>query len=302
MITEETLMRYWNPPSQTEMAKIKSTKDQIQDFLKRNLNIDEIKKNYSLSTFNYDVYLQGSYSNSTNVTFSSDVDIVIEFTWEYYYDIKSLSSSDMEIFKNNLSGGGSDYDMVKFKNDIYDLFNYSRWQPEYKSKCIKLPWNTNRCDADIVPCFTFKKFNTITQSKSGIKFKNTTTQEEIINFPKIHKENMSLKNDITNTKFKKIVRTFKSLRRDMIEKKIINKDLAPWYLIENLIYNVPNNIFDNYSYKDIFEQTINYCGKLENFMFSRCANWIDEMFWGTMWKEEDLLIFISELKKYYLNN
>lgn len=302
MLSEDRLITFWNPPSETEMWRIKSTKDQIEEFLKKNLNIDEIKKNYSLDSFNYEVYLQGSYSNSTNVSFSSDVDIVIEFTWIYYSRTNRLNSSELDLWNKWFIRSDSDYSIIKFKDDIFNLFNISKWNPDYKPKCIKLPWNTYRVDADIVPCFTFKDFYSSIEATKWIKIINTDTKDIIINFPKIHGKNMNIKNANTNKKFKRVIRIFKSIRREMIDKSIIEWNFAPWYFIENLIYNIPNTYFDNYSNRAIFEEIINYCWKLDNFMFSKCANWIDDLLWGNMWKEEDLLTFIYKVKNYYLNN
>ena len=143
MISEEKLTTRWSAPSMTEMQRIKSTKDQMEAFLKKYLNIEEIKKNYSLSNFDYDVYLQWSYANSTNISFNSDVDIVIELKSEYYYFTDNLTASDKETFNKSLLWGGSSYSFWKFKADIYDLFRKFYDWVEYKSKFSgPFSWNS----------------------------------------------------------------------------------------------------------------------------------------------------------------
>ncbi len=42
----------------------------------------------------YTVYLQGSYKNSTNIYADSDVDVVVQLTSLYYYDIDGLTPSE----------------------------------------------------------------------------------------------------------------------------------------------------------------------------------------------------------------
>lgn len=302
MIPADKLQRYWEAPSQTEMSKIKWTKDQIEAFLRRHLKIDEIKKNHWLSSFDYDVYLQGSYANSTNVSFSSDVDIVIEFTSAYYYNSDLLNPVEKDIFNKSLTSG-SDYDMVKFKNDIYNLFNNSRWGPEYKAKCIMIPWNSNRCDADIVPSFRFKKLVSPTSSIDGIKFKNTSTGETIINYPKNHKLFMTEKNKNTGQKFKKIIRTFKNIRNDMVNEGLLSSNMWCGYFIENMIYNVPNSVFEKYaSYQYIFEEVLDYCQDIDNFKSKKCANKMNNLFWGNMWEESEMQFFVNRFHRYYLDN
>ena len=42
----------------------------------------------------YDVYLQGSYRNSTNVVGASDVDVIVECTSSVFHDMSRLSALD----------------------------------------------------------------------------------------------------------------------------------------------------------------------------------------------------------------
>lgn len=299
MISEEKLTVRWSAPSETEMARIKSTKDQIEGLLKRHLNIDEIKKNYNLSNFDYDVYLQWSYANSTNISFSSDVDIVIEFKSEYYYSIDHLTVLDKDVFAKSLSWRGSDYDFWKFKNDIYQLLDEYFDNVEYKSKCIKVPWNTNRVDADLVPCFTFKNYLSFSQYwlsriNQWIKFWDTKTHIGIVNYPKIHKENCTTKNKETNENYKASVRIFKNFNRELINSWLIDEKVAPSYFIENLIYNVPNNYFTwNYSncISNIFLYLLRDMKDWNSFL---CANNVDKLFSDKSWNIANAKMFLWE--------
>ena len=46
----------------------------------------------------YDIYLQGSYGNSTNIRGDSDVDIIAELTSSFKYKISALSEKEQNIF------------------------------------------------------------------------------------------------------------------------------------------------------------------------------------------------------------
>ena len=67
--------------------------------------------------------------------------------------------------------------------------------------------------------------------------------KEISNYPKIHKSNGIDKNNKTNHSYKKIVRILKHIKNNMVEDGITNGDIISSFLVECLVYNVPNNEF-----------------------------------------------------------
>ena len=66
---------------------------------------------------------------------------------------------------------------------------------------------------------------------------------QVVNYPNLHCQNLTVKHQATNGKFKPMIRIFKNLRTKMIEDGLIAKGSAPSYYIEGLLYNVPNGQF-----------------------------------------------------------
>nr|MDD3720805.1 nucleotidyltransferase [Candidatus Gracilibacteria bacterium] len=308
MTSEDKLSIWASAPSETEMIKIKNTKDYIEKVLKDYLDINEIKRKYNLSSFTYEVYLQGSYKNSTNIRYDSDVDIVVQVNSVFWSDKSELSPD--EIDRYNKAYSNTSYGFLELKEEIYNVLKgYFGEDVAYKNKCIKVNGNTNRVDADVVPCFqyrVYKKFISVDNCHfvEGIKFLNTNDNTEIINFPKVHYENGCSKNDDTDGKYKSMVRVFKNIKRDMVEKGLIDDNIAPSYFIENLIYNCTSHCFDgNYSESTlkIFQFLLDSIkqDRLKSFL---CVNEQDMLFSNKTWNLADAIRFINDAGDYFLNS
>ena len=72
----------------------------------------------------FDVYLQGSYKNSTNIFADSDVDIAIQ-NGIFFYDISSLSQNQQLLFNQAYQNTESTYTYWNFRKDVLQaLQNY----------------------------------------------------------------------------------------------------------------------------------------------------------------------------------
>lgn len=307
VISEEQLKIWANPPSPTEMQKIRNTRTIIEDILKRKLPVDEIKRVHSLSSFDYEVYLQGSYANSTNIRFDSDVDIVVQFNTVFYADKSQLT--DGEKLLHSLAHHDSSYNFRQFKDAVFKALTDELGSEEvhWGDKCIGVDENTYRKDADVVPCIQYRLYKKFISHDNqhfveGMKLFDTSNDQEIINFPKIHLKNCEAKNTDSNGKFKDLVRIYKNMRNNLIEKKIIGENVAPSYFIENLLYNCSSTCFDG-NYSECMTNTLQFIfdaiqsGRDTGFV---CANEQDSLISAKTWNQNDLLLFINKIGSYYL--
>lgn len=206
------------------------------------------------SDVDYEIYLQGSYKNSTNIFGNSDVDINVEF--------KSLFSSDISLLddlgkaKHNALSDAN-YTLNSFKQAIVTALeaNYKN-SVKVGPKAIKILGSTSRLNADVVVCNTYKKYlpnngSQYLSSVNGITFLNSDTAERIINFPKLHYDNGIAKNQNirTNGNYKSTVRIFRNIKAYLVDNKIINTQTAPSYFVECLIYNSKDFCFQESSYQ-----------------------------------------------------
>lgn len=290
----ETQLDIWS--RQGSITQSKQTYDSIKGVL------NDPKSPYY--QYKFDIFLQGSYGNDTNVWADSDVDIVIKLTSIYYYDDRSLTDQEKTNFQSTFSPG-SGYSYAKFKSEVLGWLraHYGGGVMEGK-KAIFIPGNNYRRDADVIVCVDHRhywsyKTPTTPNYSEGICFW-TTGGTKIVNYPKQHMANSTTKHQATSNRFKGNVRVLKNMRNTMIEKGYLADGVAPSYFLEGLLSNVPNNLF-TYRYCDTFVNYMNWldtCNRTE----LTCANdihWLLRDEYSTSWTEANLKEFKTAAETYW---
>jgi len=251
----------------------------------------------------YKVYLQGSYKNSTNIRGDSDVDVVVELQSTFSPDISMLSNVEKESYKSVYQGIAK-YDWKNFRYDVMQsLINYYGNNSVCSgNKSLKLSPSSSRLPADIIPCIQHRKYTNFVDGKNnvyigGIKFYTIKENYPVINYPEIHYSNGILKNRelATNGWFKPTIRVFKNARNKLLERGLIPDELASSYHIENLLYNIPDELFGN-SYQWTFYNIVNWLNSAELIKFTYQNGQL--CLFGSMphnWKTSDAKIFINGL-------
>ncbi|HHU19817.1 MAG TPA: nucleotidyltransferase [Bacilli bacterium] len=195
-----------------------------------------------------EIYLQGSYRNSTNIHGNSDVDIVIQHDATFFRDISNLDTYETAIYKSVYSE--ATYTWNDFKSEVIETLenSFGMHNVEVGNKSIKI--DDGNYEADVIPCFEYRKYISFGKSAEerkyipGIKFYTTNERREVINYPKEHYTKGVAKNQRVNMNYKPTIRVFKNIKRKLIEKAMINKDQVPSYFVENLLYNVSDYCYD----------------------------------------------------------
>ncbi len=191
-------------------------------------------------------FLQGSYGNDTNIRTESDVDVVMECNGVYYSDTSLLPTDQLANFNAAWSAGN--YDFQAFRKDVLAVL-----QPRFGadvnpgSKAISIGPNGNRRKADVLVCVEHHKYlsyraGVAAQKVVGVCFYKTDGTK-VVNYPRLHSQNLTTKNQNTAEWFKHLVRIFKNARQRLIANGAIANGVAPSYYIEGLLYNVPNLTF-----------------------------------------------------------
>lgn len=220
----------------------------------------------------YEVFLQGSYGNDTNIYAESDVDVVIRLDSLYHYDISALTPAEQTRFNAELIPGT--YPYADYKADVTAALVKSFGAADVKpsSKALKVKANGSRRSADVIVATDFRRYYSGPlgmQYERGICFFNTKG-ERIANYPKHHSANCTAKHQVTNGRFKPMVRILKNMRSRLVADGLIQPGSAPSYFLEGLLYNVPNEMFVT-KYSDTFVAAINWIFKAERGNFV-CAN------------------------------
>ena len=65
---------------------------------------------------NYDIYLQGSYKNDTNIRGDSDVDVVVQLNETFYRDLSALPEVQRRSY--DMVHQGATYQWIDFRTDV----------------------------------------------------------------------------------------------------------------------------------------------------------------------------------------
>ncbi len=244
---------------------------------------------------NLDVFLQGSYSNSTHVKDNSDIDIVV-------VDPNIMIDKD---YYGILHGHNSLYG---WKQVLFNKINGAQnFNLKVENKTIKYDGNNNYVPADIVPCGKYKGM--ISGSPVGTILYDSRKGKFFINYPKQHYDNGTKKSDETNGNFKKTVRMFKNARNRAVSKNLISSEgIAPSYFLECLIYNVPNSNFTG-NESEVFFKVIKwlYTNK-QQLDKLKCQNGLQNLFGYDLsnvtynkWNIQEAILFIDGIAKLWDN-
>ena len=221
----------------------------------------------------YELFLQGSYCNDTNVYAESDVDVVMKLNSTFYHDLGGLKPDEVAAYSTSHSDATYGFDQFK-AGVIAVLKRKYGSEVEVGKKAIRVRGSGGRRDADVVACAAFRRYYSYKHLSEqryaeGICF-FLPDDTRIENFPKQHSANCTSKHQATNSWFKPTVRIIKNMRNCMLAEGLITKSLAPSYFLEGLFYNVPNDKFGS-SYGDTFVRAINWIKDADRSQFV-CAN------------------------------
>jgi hypothetical protein len=258
----------------------------------------------------YEVYLQGSYRNSTNIRSDSDVDVVVQLNSTFGYDLSGLPTDQARLFQAAYSTPAA-YRREHFRPHVLTALQryYGTNALTEGSKSLKLRPGPGRLGADIIPAIHFRKYTYFYGQNAsgfidGIQFDNVRDRRNVVNFPRLHYDNGVSKNsaDRTNGRYKPAVRMFKNAASRLIDQGAIAKAGAPSYFIECLLYNVPDINFSG-SLQDTFLSTLRWLWTLANLDCFMCQNGQLTLFGSTseQWSDTKAAQFVKALADLWHN-
>lgn len=261
---EQTFRKWSNPSSPTEKAKCDNAERMIRD---------AIRQSTALSQRTIEIFPQGSYRNNTNVRLDSDVDICVRCMDVFFSDFSSV-----EFDRSDAGVINASYTYAQFKNEVEEALvaKFGRKGVTRGNKAFDIHANTYRVDADVAASFEHRRFTHRDaygryHYLSGTEFR-PDKGKKVINWPHQHYANGVTKNLATGSRFKYITRVVKRLRNEMVDKGIVEAEPIPSFLIECLVWNVPNEGFVHNKYIDdvryVLAHTFN-----ETILNSSCSEW-----------------------------
>lgn len=227
MSWEDTFTSWSHPPGKTEQEKSDNAENAIREAVGNSLVL--LEKNVSVSP-------QGSYRNRTNVRTDSDVDLCVLCTDSIFFDLPDgFTAADFQI------STPATYPHPTFRSHVHEALtsHFGDSAVHHGNKAFDIHENSYRVDADAVPCFEYRRYSADGTYITGAAF---LTQEgkRIINWPEQSYQNGKAKNERTGKRYRAVVRILKNLRNKMQENKVAAADDIASFLIESLVWNVPD--------------------------------------------------------------
>lgn len=231
---EDTFSDWAKPPGKTEEQRTENAIKAIKN---------AIAASPKLNTRDIKIFTQGSYRNNTNVRQDSDVDVGVvcrDVFFPHYPE-----GTTKETF-GNVDG---DYNYSTFKNEVEDaLVNYfGRPAVKRGNKAFDIKENSYHVEADVAPFFEHRRYYANGGYEEGVELRpDSGNPFKVINWPEQHYSNGVKKNNDTGRSYKSVVRILKKLSNEMDEAGISQAKNIIGFLVECLVWNVPNENF-NYS-------------------------------------------------------
>ncbi len=291
----ENILRLWSKrPSDSEQERIERTERMIRAAIAKS---EDPKVNSAK------IFAKGSVRMNTNIRSASDIDICVQSADVFFTNYPT--GKDHADF-NNVS---SDYSFNTFRrgveNALTDYFGTTGVDTS-GNKAIHINNTTqgSRIDADVVPAFEHRRYNADGSYFSGIEIRSKSDiNAKTINWPHHNYNNNLSKHNNTSHRYRKMVRIFKRVREAMANSELDYNHDAQSFLIESLLWNVPDEYFGFDNYLDDIVNIITYLK--ENLTLS---NLVDE--WGEVnelkylfkgpqkWTREGALVFINNSNQY----
>lgn len=239
---EEWLRKAVQRPSDHEDEKRNRTEQQIKAALAAYV---------PLKGRPYRVYVKGSYANNTNVRLNFDVDIAVEYHGYFYsdmaFELKDQPDSAVGVFSTSDS-----YSREQFKRDIHGALDEAFDQSAVSAGRIayRVREQATTVPADVVPSWEYRRYDRI-RNGAPIFHRGTCVfpagGSRTANFPEQQRTNGNAKNVATKKRYKRMVRALKKLQTRLVSVGVLEEEL-PSYLIECLVFNVPDSAFGHSTY------------------------------------------------------
>jgi hypothetical protein len=245
---EEWLKTASGPASPTEEQERDRTEARIRDAVSRATDIPASVR----------AYAKGSYANNTNVRRDADVDVAVE--WNETIKIDTWGdTAGMTPSQLNYTPVDEPITPQEFRRRVERAMTSAFGSSTIDTtldKHIGVAAGSNTLDADVVPCFALDRYDAPRVIHRGHRI-YPRSGGYVDNFPKQNYDNGVAKNNATGRRYKEIVRCVKRLFGGLYDERIIPRDY-PGYLLECLIYNVPNDRFGHSRRYDDMQAVFRY--------------------------------------------
>ena len=192
-----------------------------------------------------------------NVSKDSDVDIGV-LCFDTYFP--EYPDDNVKVLMEKTAADAT-YTYAVFKNEIEEALvnKFGRAAVKRGKKSFDVHENTYRVEADVAAFFEHRRYTSTSHYLSGVEMiPDDLKPPKIRNWPEQHYTNGVQKNATTNRRYKRTVRIFKTLCNEMSANGIVAAKVVPSFLVECLVWNVPNDNFKHDTYWSLIRSALAY--------------------------------------------
>ena len=170
-----------------------------------------------------------------------DVGILCHDT--FFYDLPQNATADMFGIE------AATYTYQRFKNEAEKALtdHFGGLSVHRGNKAFDIRENSYRVEADVAPFFAHRRYSKKGVYSEGVELR-PDNDGRVINWPEQHYDNGVSKNTATRRRYKRVVRILKRLCIEMDNQGIAAAKPIPGFLVECLVWNVPNDHFGYSTY------------------------------------------------------
>lgn len=296
MSREDTLRSWSQRPSDSEQARIDRTERMVRE---------AISHSPDWRVKNATVFAKGSVKMRTNIRSTSDIDICVLADGVFYTDYPDGKAD------GDYGNSTVEYTHADFRKGVEDAlqgyFGYTDVDVTgRKAIRVRATVSSSRIDADVVPAFEHRRYISANSSQyhEGIELRpKDEPNTSVINWPEQNYRNVLDKQDNTSRRYRKMIRILKRMREAMKDAGYASAHKAQSFLIESLLWNVPNGHYGNILYEADLSNVLEYL----NYQLAtdeRISEWgevneLKYLFRGRQkWTRQDAAAFVSDAQNY----
>ncbi|WP_277593803.1 nucleotidyltransferase domain-containing protein [Pseudomonas chlororaphis] len=290
----ESVFTTWSQgPSATEQERAENAERQIRQ---------AILSSEKLRNRDIRVFTQGSYRNRVNVRRDSDVDVGV-VCFDTYFPEYPDDNVKLELAKSFVP---AIYEYSTFKSELEEALvaRFGRGAVNRGAKAFDVKANSYRVESDVCAFFEHRRYLSVGRYHSGVEMiPDDYNPPSIKNWPEQHYDNGVSKNNLTQRRYKRVVRILKNLSNEMAASGVESAKKAPSFLVECLVFNAPNASFNYGSYEPMVREVL---ANLFNSTISdeACDEWgevneLKYLFRGSQpWTRQSAHAFLSDAWDY----
>jgi hypothetical protein len=278
---ESTFSAWAEGPGKTEQEKC----DRAEHAVKT-----AISNYHGLKDWDLTVRAHGSYRVNTTIKEESDVDVYVQLNQPTFFPEYPAGKTAADF--GNVDGT---VNYADFRNRVGSALKARLGEASvtFGGKAFDVHENTYRVDADVIAVFPHRwytgRFNGDGSHHfyKGIAFR-PDSGNPIFSYPEQTYDNGVAKNTDTGRRYKRAIRILKNLRTYMDEKyKVAEAKGIASYLIECLVWNVPNENFGDGPYWEDIYRILAFL-KAQTASVDNCGEWSEVNEIRTLWHSSQL--------------